>query len=138
METIDAWLDRSIACYREILNIYQSIQNAVAAGEPAATLYALFEQMRETARQARDSDSRIWSGAGQAGGCRPEDRPRFSEWQSLLAQVWEANQVIQRRLQAAQAVVRDDYFRISDGKQGISGYRSGRDPAGRRINIVSA
>ncbi len=137
METIDAWLDRSIACYREMLNIYQSIQNAVAAGEPAATLYALFEQMRETARQARDSDTRIWSGAGQIGG-RPEDRPRFSEWQSLLAQVWEENQVIQRRLQAAQVVLRDDYFRISDGKQGISGYRSRRDPAGRRINIVSA
>jgi len=138
VEQISRDLSRSIACYREMLDVYAQIRAAIGTGAPAAVLDKWMGRVQVMDGAVRDSDARFQAAAAEAG-VSLEDLPEFAAWQALVARAQEANRAMQRHLQAALAVTSDELSRMESGRQALSGYKSGREaPTGRRINIRSA
>ncbi len=130
-------LERSIACYREILAVYRRIREAVAAGAAAEALNGWLDRVQDLDREAREADARFQAEAA-AAGIALEDLAGISRWQSLLEAVQQENQAMRRHIRAAMTVIKDDLSRMEKGRQALSGYRSGRSSAGTRLNFGSA
>lgn len=136
-DQVDQHLHQSIACYTQMMEVYGRIRKAVAGGASASSLQALTEEIKTLDSQARSHNTRFQELASETGA-RLGDRPLYGQWRALAARVRDENQEMARQLRAAMAVARDELNRTGSGRQMLAGYKSGRAPTGRQINIQSA
>jgi len=137
MDQIEQACRESIDCYRDLLEVYARIREKVASGAGVAAQDAVIEQMAELMRRVQAADIRIQEQSPGGFGGRSE-MPLFTEWRELLGRAREENRRMQRHLHAAMAVIQEDRRRLKQGKQALSGYRSGQDRRGRKIDHFSA
>ena len=137
MEPLDQHLNQAIACYRDMMGVFGQIREAVAGGASASKLNALAEEVKTLDNQARSENTRFQELASETG-VRLEDRLLYGKWRALAARVRDENQEMVRHLRAAMAVAKDELERMGSGRQMLAGYKSGRAPTGRQINIQSA
>ena len=137
MDPVDAQISQSIACYQEMTGVFERIRKAVAGGSSALKLNALAEEIKTLDTQARSHNTRFQELASETGA-RLEERALYGEWRALAARVRDENKEMARQLRAAMAVAKDELDRMDSGRQMLAGYKSGRAPTGRQINIQSA
>lgn len=137
MEPLDQHLNQAIACYRDMMGVFGQIREAVAGGVSASKLESLAEEVKTLDNQARSENSRFQELASETGA-RLEERALYGEWRQLAARVRDENREMARQLRAAMAVAKDELDRMGPGRQMLAGYKSGRAPTGRQINIQSA
>ncbi len=136
MESADSAIESSISCYRELLAEYSAIREAIASGAPAETLYERLDRAQELFEQAKKQDAGFQAEAAGAG-VMLEDLPGVSEWRALVEKARDESRGVIRHIKAAMAVAGQELSRLDSGRRALSGYKSGRSQAGKRIDIRS-
>ena len=134
---IENLLHQSMGCYREMLELYESIRKRVASGAPASTLSGLLTDLQDQDKQARQYDAKMQAEA-ETRGIKLEQLPDFWEWRTLLVQIRDENGALQRHLLGALAVAKNELEQLKGNKKMVSGYRSTPNPSGKRLHNLSA
>lgn len=136
MNPVQKYLNRSIACYSEMLEQYARIRDAIAGGAPAAVLYQRLEELKDLGQQARQSDAEVEKHSGGFASL-PDYNHELLQWRDLLSRVFEENGRMKRYVSSAGAATKDEIDRIGAGKKALDGYRGPGASTGSRINVRS-
>lgn len=136
MDQLQRLLQESIACYRKLMEIYDRLRDKLSSGGPTEKLEALIDQSRELYKVVQFVDIQFKQLAAE-NQVPLDETPLYLEWKTLMGQVREENKLIRRQLLATMALLKEDIDRIGQSRKVISGYRSGKEHRGQRIDVFS-
>ncbi len=133
MKGLGDLLDTAITRYRTVLGALAALDLAGNLGAGAG-LPALAADLTAQLAAARESDRALRAALDRTGSSSLHHLPLLREYQDLLQQVAERNQLLLDRARTHLALVASDLAELKGGRTALSGYRVSSEQRGGKLS----
>jgi len=126
MDEIEVSLNRSIECYRALLEFLEGTAAQKLNYPP--TILAIARRLEELQAQIEEADVEL------AAFPEAANHPLQRERKALMEKIDRQNRLIFPRLAAMMAVIKAELSQLKESQNALTGYRSRGDARGGRIN----
>jgi len=132
MDRLDQFLRTAINHYRELLEMLITLAEpgSLSEGGGGAGLSARLAACQAAAREADRELLQVLD----AGSDSYRQLPRMREYQALLRQVAERNQLLLDRARASRALIAAELAELKGAKVAVAGYRRSAETRGGRLS----